>query len=178
MTDDTGLDAWITQRINAAIPRDKTWVPREVAEKLIATLEESEPDRLADWMRVNAVRLLKQTIDIRHRSDRARLLRQTRRAVFNDAVEAFGDDEGSLDPYLIPYKIDERTGETGYLGDMTGSDCGQAAEPYERRTAENALQAKFLRALERRLKPRQKVKSVYTREQLAAMFDSLGLEME
>lgn len=178
MSQTSDLDAWIAEQIDASIPDHDDWIPRELAEKLTAQLEEFEADELDEWMRLHAARFIKAEFLARHRRQRHQSLQALRRGVFSKAAESYeAGDETALDPYRIPYKIDEATGLTAHLGEMTGAQCARAAEPFERRIAENALQAKFLRALEKRLKPRQKVKSVYSRKQLADMFESLGLEV-
>jgi hypothetical protein len=168
-------DAWITEQINGSIPEGERWTPREAAEKLVARLEESEPARFDEWMRDNALRTLHQAFNARLRSDRARRFSRMKARRFGEAAEAYAaGDNQALDPYLIQYVIDEDAGLRLNLGDMTGNDCFRAAEPFRRRVAENSRQAAFLEKLGREA-GRRKIKNVYSREQLASVFATLGL---
>lgn len=176
MTQD--LDSWMAEKINAAIPEGR-WNPTKVAGELVTQLTEQEPERFNQWMKANAIRHVRQTINDRHRAERARITRQRKAAMFHTAATeaTTGGNTETLDPYLVPYSVDDARGDRMRLGDMTGNDCQQAAAEFESRIRENEMQAALLEAVARRVGVR-KVRDVLSRDQLLNMFKSVGLEFQ
>lgn len=170
-------NAWMADRINEAIPEAGRWTPSDIAEHLVAKLESEHPDEFAEWRRATAVDHIHQLINQRHRADRSRFASQSRARVFAQAAEDHqAGDDTAVDPYRIAYVVDEPSGIRMTLGEMTGSDCLTAAEPFHRRVNENAMTAAFLEAVAKKAQ-RRKVKNVLTREQLTSMMASIGMEV-
>jgi hypothetical protein len=167
------LNAWMAQRINDAVPLKGEWKPSEIAAKLVDELEADTKDRkrFHQWMRENTIRMVHRTINDRHRADRARALRQSKARRLADAAES--TDEDALDPFLVPFFVED-TGEHKRLGEMTGPECLSAAAPYRRLAEEHAMRAAFLEAVAKKAGKRH-VSEVLTRDQLRDMMRSLGI---
>jgi hypothetical protein len=115
-------------------------VPVE-ADKLLAKLEERDPDALSEWL-----------WNQRHRvvTDRLRgMLAARRNEVRRQAARL--SSESFLSWLDVPYSFDHTS---KVLGDMTHHDLGIAADEYDVRAKGNALEAAFLRAIQRKM-PRE-----------------------
>lgn len=170
-------NAWMLEQIDAAVPKSGKWVSRDIAAQLVARLDREQPDVFATWMRAHAVDLICQHLIQRRRSFNARVRAQAKpRAFSEEAARYEGGDGAALDPYLMQFAVDEAKGEFMSLGDMRGTDCLVAAEPFRRRENENAMQAAFLEAIADKA-GRRKVKNVLERDQLVGMMASIGMEV-
>jgi hypothetical protein len=148
------------------------YVPRQVAEKLVAYLRETDPDLLAGWLDEQAEHFIWQMINDRDRSRRAQGKERANRVAFAAAAGQYAEgDAAALTTFLdMPFPVE--TGERKRLGDLDAHDLRYVATEYEERARENAMTAAFLRALSRKV-GRSTVAEKFDEARLAKLWTSL-----
>lgn len=145
-----------------------------VAEHIVEKLTATDPELLIGWLRVHAVSLVREAITRIDRSTRAsaRLTAGARR--FSAAVDAAedGDTEQLVSFLDCAYVVDEDDSRKR-LGEMTAADLRFVADSYDRRAAENAMNATFMRALAKKV-GKGRVSDHFTDEQVAEMWLSIS----
>lgn len=145
------------------------YVSRQVAEKIVAKLRETDPELLAGWLDEQAEHFIWQMINDRDRSTRAQSKERAKRFTFAQA--AADGDTTTLTTFLdMPFPIE--TGERKRLADLDAADLRYVATEYDNRARDNALTAAFLRALAKKV-GRSTVGDRYTEAQLAKLWASL-----
>lgn len=150
---------------------DGPYVSRQVAEHIVAKLEATDAELLDGWLHAQAVQLIWQTINDRDRSTRGHIRRTAARGVFGAASERHtaGDGHAMVQFLGMPFTVD---GVRKRLADLTGPDLSAVAGDYERRAADNAMTAAFLRALGKKVRE-DAVADHFTEQQLGALWSSL-----
>lgn len=144
-------------------------VAAHIVEKLMAT----DPDLLDGWLHAGAANFIRLSINHRDSSQRTHARMTAGRSVFRRAAEDYqeGDDEALANFLGTVYVVEN--GSRVRLGEMHKPDLLFAADAYQSRAAENALQEAFLRALARKVGNRR-VSDMFDDEKLAAMWTSLS----
>ena len=148
------------------------YVPALVAAHIVEKLTATDPELLDGWLHAGAVSFLRQAINLRDHSARTHARTTAGRSVFRKAAEDLeGGDEQAVTAFLATVYMSEE-GARVRLGDMRKPDLVYAADEYQARVRENAMQESFLRALAKKVGGRR-VSDVFNDEQLAAMWNSI-----
>lgn len=149
--------------------QDGDFVPAVLAEKLVAQVQESDPDALEEWLHVRAPSFVAREISTRLRLHRSRARKQVVLGAFGAAADAAEDgDWEPISRFAVIYEIDEENTRRPF-GKMLRADCQFAAAAYERSANEDLLYAAFLKAVAKRLTNNRTVAEVFTEEQIAAL---------
>ena len=127
------------------------YISAVVAEHIVDKLRATDPELLQGWLDQQAVNFLRHAINLRDCSARSHARATAGRSVFKDAADAAeaGDPE-ALGSFLSVVHVIE-DGSRVRLAEMRKPELLFVAETYDRRAAENALQAAFLGALARKV---------------------------
>jgi hypothetical protein len=127
------------------------YISAVVAEHICEKLRATDPELLQGWLDQQAVNFLRHAINLRDCSVRSHARATAGRSVFKDAADAAeaGDTE-ALGTFLATVHV-VADGSRVRLAEMRKAELQFVAEAYDRRAAENALQAAFLGALARKV---------------------------
>lgn len=125
------------------------YIPAIVAGDIVEKLRQTDPELLTGWLYLQAISIVRRAINDRDHSARmhARSLASQKR--FALAVQEFEDNNSSvaLTKFLdTVYRVDDK-GTRKRLAEMTADDLLYAANDYQDRAKQNAMQEAFLRAL-------------------------------
>lgn len=132
-------------------PADGPYEARVAASKIVAKLQETDPEFLTAWSVAQAEQNVYQAIIDRDRSRRSHERATGGRSVFGRAAEDFaGGDVDALGGWLtVVFVVDGNTRKT--LGSLTAPDLLSVAAGYQRRADESALECAFFRALAKKV---------------------------
>lgn len=149
------------------------YVPAIVAAHVVEKLRATDPELLRGWLDAQAESFVRQAINARDASRRARHRVADSRSVFGRSVaEHAAGDKAALSLYLdAPYRLAD--GSVSPLRRLTHDDLNSAAGSYDARANANMMQAAFLRALARKVTTGT-VQDHFTEDRLAEMWGSLA----
>lgn len=149
------------------------YVSAVVAAHIVEKLDATDPELLNGWLREQAVNFLRHAINLRDCSVRSHARATATRSVFRDAAEkAEAGDMEALGTFLSVVHVIE-DGSRMRLAEMRRPELVYVAETYDRRAAENALQAAFLGALARKV-GKGKVSDHFDETKLADLWNSIS----
>lgn len=127
------------------------YISAVVAEHIVDKLRATDPELLQGWLDQQAVSILRHAINLRDCSVRSHARATAGRSVFKAAADAAaaGDAE-ALGTFLSTVHV-VADGSRVRLAEMRKPELQFVAETYDRRAAENVLQAAFLGALARKV---------------------------
>lgn len=120
---------------------------------------------LAVWLRMRAPAFVAERFAELARSKRALGLARHRATGFGDAAES-GDPDRLVGFLEVPYVVNQ-AGTQRAFAHMTWDDVDFVAATYEERSASNAFEAAYLRAVQKRLPKSKTVGDAFTEQQLA-----------
>ncbi len=164
------MDAWV-----AAATREPGWVPTVVAGKIIAQLEEQDPELLAGWLRERAHDMLRDHIAGASRSRNARARKKAKGKRFFLAAQAFTEDGdyGPISLYTAEHVVDFDNSRKRAC-DMTGAEHKFVADFVYREPGNRLLMlAAFHDAIADRLRPDQPMSEVVTESDYVLMYRSI-----
>lgn len=145
-----------------------------VAQQIVEKLQTHDPELLQQWLHRRATDTVRQHINRRDASTRARARLFSGRDAFAAAVAAHNRGEvDALPGWLDSVWVANNRHVRKHLRDMTGKEVQFAADRYTATAAQLAMTSAFLRAIAARVGD-QTVSEVYSDEQLAQMWQSLG----
>lgn len=157
------------------------WVAAVVAQKLHASLLESDPDLLDGWLNAMAVQMLRRVIGLRTHAERAAAKRGARVREFSEAADDFeaADDAEEKDAaagrllgmFAMPYVIDA-DGTQKRAADMTGPDHLFVAGDKEKTAKTARMEAAFHRAVAKKV-GKKRTADVIPLDQYEAMYLSI-----
>lgn len=148
------------------------YIPRQVADRIVAKLAATDPELLDGWLHAQAEQIIWQHINDRDRSTRAHSKQVAGRAAFGAASgrHADGDPQAMTEFLGMPITVD---GVRKPLSMLTGPELLTVAGDYDARAARNAMTAAFVRALGRKVESGT-VADHFTETELAALWRSLA----
>jgi hypothetical protein len=159
--------------VRAALP-DGDYVPRLVADDIVATLLTEDRELLEEWLLLHAGHLVARIVQSMRAADRARM-RNSGQATFAAAAAAFaGGDEEPLRNFLDTVYYAVEGSVTRRLGDMTADDCEHVAAKFQRAAATYDFESVFMGVLARKCRRAGlSVRDVVTHEQILSLRNSL-----
>lgn len=151
------------------------------AENFVATMERDHPDELTAWMRAFAVQHATDQLTTMLRGRRGRAFLDAERGMAGKAARAFAEtaDESVLAPYRTPlldvqFVVDAQQNRKP-LREMSGTECGRAADLYAVGTRTRLAREAFMRALAKRA-GRRKIGNVLSDDDADRLWRSLSGE--
>lgn len=168
---------YITE-MNAAISAalgDGDIVAPVVAEKLLAGLQESDPDLLDGWLHASAAHFLTMAIGATDRRERTLFRRRSSARRFSEVTKS--GDAAALSTFAVRLVIDDDNTRRP-IGQMTGADHRYVAGEYGRSAATARMLQAFHVAVAKKIGKRKTVE-VFSEDQYEQMYRSLvGPEAE
>lgn len=141
-------DDAIAEAITSAEP---DFQPAVIAAKLVAAVEEHDPDSLDEWLHAHAVAITTLEIGTRLRSIRARHVRRAAARSFAEAVEAAEDgDAEPLTHFTVVYEVSDDHVRRP-VAHMTGADHLYVAGAYRASGRRDLMLAAFHRAVAKKV---------------------------
>jgi hypothetical protein len=155
---------------------EETYVPSDLAQRLVNKLREEEPQLLADWLDAQAVDIMRDTINRINQGRRSMVQHRSKGSVFKDAVKRAEAGE----PQLLEGWLDQQypsglTNARKALGDMYREEVLYAANIHARLARGNQMQAAFLNVIANGLGARQ-VREVWDNDKLSTAWKNLDAE--
>lgn len=147
-----------------------------VAEHIVRKLRVTDEGKqlLAGWLDMQAKDVLRSSIDRRDASIRAHARRTAGRVAFGDAAKRFAEgDSDAMGGFLVTVHV-TADGLRKNLSEMSAKDLMFVANNYNRRAADNAMQAAFLEALAKSLTSEQRVADRFDEQRLSQMWLSIS----
>jgi hypothetical protein len=147
-----------------------------VAKRIVAQLEDTDPDLLQGWLRLNAEDLLRRYAGLVQSSERSHNRAVSGRRAFADAREAHeaGDSE-PLQKHTTwlssMFVVDDRYSRLA-LGDCTATELRYVSSRYEHTARSASFEAVFFGQLAEKVGD-QKVSEVYTEDEIAAFRNTI-----
>jgi hypothetical protein len=141
-----------------------------VAKRIVAQLEDADPDLLRGWLRLNAEDLLRRYIGIVQGSERSHNRAVSGRRAFAEAREAH--EAGDSEPLQAHttwlssmFVVDDKYSRLP-LGDCTATELRYVSSRYEQTARSASFEAVFFKMLAEKVGD-QKVSDVYTEDEIA-----------
>jgi hypothetical protein len=161
--------AEINALIDELIEADDDLIPATAAEKLVATLEETDAELLDGWLRLGAQSFMTRTITDRIRHLRAQAAANHVKTRFSRAAKS-GDNAG-LGVFAIRFCVDDDNTQRR-VADMRGPDHLFVASDYERSGKRSMVLASFHKKVAAKVGDK-KTSEVFGEEEYAAMLLSI-----
>jgi hypothetical protein len=153
--------------------REGPYVAATVATRIAEHLRANDPGLLRGWLDEQAPQFIRMAITERDHSDRAHARAVAGRSVFRDMAQAAEDGKPeALAAFLTTVYVIE-DGSRVRLAEMRKPELLYVAETYEKRAAENAMQAAFLNVLARKV-GRGRVSDHFDDVKLTELWQSIG----
>jgi len=167
------LRKMIEKEISEAGP---VWTAAEIAARVVTKLRVYDPELLAKWLDVNAVPVMRETVNSISRAGRT-ITRQRNigpTARFEAAVKRHEQgDKTALSGWLATDYVINEENQRKRLSDMEKEDLLYAASTYTKRAEYSTMQATFLRILADKVGAGT-VEQVFDDEQLSRLWRSLS----
>jgi hypothetical protein len=160
--------------IKRAVPKRGGWVASDVAQKLVATLEENDVDLLHGWLAENSRSIMTDYVSRVMTSRPASRPKTAIKSAFNDAVTS-PTPAAAVSRWLSStYAVaDDNTRKA--LGEMTKDDLLYVADRHERRAKENQFEAIFFQVLARRVPKGKVVDDVLSEKQIVNVREGISV---
>lgn len=165
----------VVHEMRALIDREAagTYTPAIVANRIVRTLRDSDPELLDSWLSMQAEQMVRQAINERDRSQRASARTASTRSVFADAARsADAGDPAPLHRWMDTH-FSLSSGIRTPLGEMTKEDLNDVSIQYKVRADSHAMMSAFLRGIANRISGGS-VRDHFTDEELDRMWNSLN----
>lgn len=150
-----------------------TYVPALVANRIVRTLREEDPELLEGWLNMHAEATIRQALNERDRSQRAAVRNASTRSVFAEAAQSADDG----DPVPLRSWMDAHfslsNGSRTPLGEMTKEDLNDVSLQYKVRADSHAMMSAFMKGIANRIGGGS-VRDHFTDEELDRMWNSLN----
>lgn len=170
--------------IDKLLPKKGDFRSGEIAEKLVAQLEETDPDLLSGWLHDNARTFLSRYVS--DHSSRSRMAsnrnaattraeaKAQARSVFSDAATAFeqGDARPLTSWLQSTYAVDDENTRKR-LVEMNKDELEYVQRGHERRSKEAKFEALYIAAIRKKVTGSKTVGDVWKEDQLAKLRDTI-----
>lgn len=151
--------------------------PAAVASRIVATLTETDPDLLHGYLMGHAVQIVREVINSRDHSHRMMARKGTAAARMEQIAAAINSGEvtevAQVRHFWLNATFTLSDGMRHELKTMRRQDLAFVAEQYERRAAENTMEATFMRALAKKVGAKT-VGDVFDEHQIVTLREGLS----